>query len=368
MTVERLGDGTAAFIILFYTLVLQGSDVTLLSYFSMGLMFIWAAAVFIVQGGYMEALRRSLAYREISLKEVQIDYAEKGTVEAVLKTLDEKDEPTVLFGLDLVENLDPNDIVTRLPRGLLHHSSPAVRARAIKLFATHPDPTTLKEISRMLQDENEEVQAQAISAACAIFKGDAIAVVRPYFESPESQVKSRAVECLLRHGDAVTRVAALISFRKMVNDESAQGEQGRIEACRLMGEVYDPEFSAHLSRLIMRDKSHPVIHAAMAAAGLGKYPGVVRDIILRLGSNATKAAAREALIEYGEIAVKELRTGLFDSRVSRGIRLNIPRTLSKIRFANSDERAAGWADRGRSLNPSSKPILLLKKWPAALPI
>ena len=43
-----------------------------------------------------------------------------------------------------------------------------------------------------------------------------------------------------------------------------------------------------------------------------------------------RPAAREALIEYGEIAVKELRNALFDSRVSRDIRLNIPRTLSKI--------------------------------------
>ena len=330
VTVERLGDGTAAFIILFYTLVLKGSDVTLLSYFSIGLIFIWATAVFIVQGGYMEALRRSLAYREMSLKEVQIDYAEKGTVQTVLKVLGEKDEPSVLFGLDLIEKLDPKDIVARLPAGLLHHSSSAVRARAIKLFATRPDATTLNEISQMLQDPNQEVQAQAISAACAIFNGDAVAVVRPYLESPHPQVKRRAAECLLRHGDAVTREAALNSFRELVSGSGGEGDDGRVEAARLMGEVYDPEFSAHLGKLIREDESHPVIHAAMAAAGMGKYPGVVRDIILRLGSNVTKAAAREALIKYGEIAVKELRTTLFDSRVSRDIRLNIPRTLSKI--------------------------------------
>ena len=60
VTVERLGDGTAALIILFYTLFLGRSEVTLLSYFSIGLILIWAAVVFMVQGGYMEALRRGL--------------------------------------------------------------------------------------------------------------------------------------------------------------------------------------------------------------------------------------------------------------------------------------------------------------------
>lgn len=60
MTVERLGDGAAAFIILFYTFFLGGSEITLLSYFSIGLILIWAAVVFMAQGGYMEALRRGV--------------------------------------------------------------------------------------------------------------------------------------------------------------------------------------------------------------------------------------------------------------------------------------------------------------------
>ena len=44
-------------------------------------------------------------------------------------------------------------------------------------------------------------------------------------------------------------------------------------------------------RLIREDPSHPVIHAAMAAAGKGKYPGVCYETLSRaLGDNATKAA------------------------------------------------------------------------------
>ena len=111
---------------------------------------------------------------------------------------------------------------------------------------------------------------------------------------------------------------------------AVEGEKSRVEAARLAGEVNDPAFSTHLSRLIREDQSYRVVHAAMAAAGTGKYPGVVRDVIFRLGGKLTKAGAREALIQYGESAVKELRTALFDSRTPRDIRLNIPRTLSKI--------------------------------------
>jgi len=360
VTVERLGDGMAASIILFYTLFLGGSEVTLLSYFSIGLIIIWAAVVFVVQGGYMEALRRSLAYREMSLKEVRIDYADRGTVEAVLKTLEDKDEQAVLFGLDLAEKLDPKVVAARLPRGLLQHSSPAVRGGAIKILALYPDPTTLKELIQMLQDENSEVHGAAISAACAIFKGDAIAVVRPYLESPDPRVKRKVVECLLRHGDAVTREDALNSIRKMVNDSTAEGEQGRVEAAGLMGEIDAPEFSTHLGKLIREDEFYQVIRAAMAAAAKRKYPGVVRDITLRLGSKATKAGAREALIQYGEIAVKGLSRALSDPDISRDIRLNIPRTLSKIRSQSAmNALLSGLLEEDRSIR--FKVILALEE-------
>ena len=330
VTVERLGDGTAALLILFYMLFLGGSDVRLLSYFCLGLILIWAAAVFLVQGGYVEALRKSLRYREISLDETRIDYADRRTVAAVLKTLEEKEEQSVVFGLELAEKLDPKVVVPRLSRGLLRHPSPAVRRRAIKLFSLRPDPATLKEITQMLQDQNGEVQAEAISAAGAIFKKAAIPITRPHLASADPLVKRRVLECLLRYGDPDARAAAANAFREMINDRGADGEKSRVEAARLAGEVDDPEFPAHLARLIRDDPSHPVVHAAMAAAGKGKYPGVLKDIISRLGDNATKVQARDALIEYGEIAVEDLRRALSDAGDSRDVRLNIPRTLSKI--------------------------------------
>jgi ATP:ADP antiporter, AAA family len=330
VTVARLGDGTAALIILFCTLYLGRPETSLVSYFSIGLIFIWAVVVFTVRQGYMEALRKSVALREISFEQTRIDFADKETVEALLKTLENKDERTVLFGLNLTEKLDPEFVVARLPRNLLRHSSPEVRAQAIKLFAMRPDRTTMNEISEILQDQNNEVQAEAVRAACTIFKHDAIPIVRPYLDSPDPYVKRRAIECLLRHGDMGTRASALNSLREMLDASAGNGEQSRVEAVRLMGEINDPTFAPHLSKLIMVEPSSRVVHEAMAAAGRGKYSEVVGEIVARLGDKDTKAGARDALIEYGEVVVKRLRDALFDSRISRDIRLNIPRTLSKI--------------------------------------
>ena len=92
----------------------------------------------------------------------------------------------------------------------------------------------------------------------------------------------------------------------------------------------------------------------------GKYSGVVGDVVFRLGGKATKAGAREALIEYGEIAVKELRIALFDSRIPRDIRLNIPRTLSKIHSQSAmNALLSGLLEEERSIR--FKSILALEQ-------
>jgi ATP:ADP antiporter, AAA family len=244
--------------------------------------------------------------------------------------LQKDDEPALLFGLDLAEKLDPEIIVPRLPLSLLQHPSPAVRSRLLKLFAASTDPEKLQEIVRLLEDENGEVQAEAINVVCAIRKEDAIPVMRPYLESPDPRVQRSAIECLLHHGDPAIRKVALASFRKMAANVETDGTAGRIEAARLMGEVNDPEFPEYLSKLIREDSSFPVIREALAAAGKRKDPALLRDVIMRLGCPKTKGWAHQALVEYGEVAVETLQEALLDYNISRDLRLNIAPTLSEI--------------------------------------
>ena len=330
VVLQRLGDGAAGLIVLFYTLFMMHSEPASLAYFSLGLIIIWVMFILVLHSGYLEALRTGLEARVITWEGGDINYADKQTIEAVLQNLRKEDERALLFGLDLAENLDPEVIVPRLSPNLLRHPSPLVRSRSLKLFAASTEPEKLKQVVRLLEDENGAVQAEAINVVCAIRKEDAIPVMRPYLESPDPRIQRSAIECLLHHGDAEIREVAMAIFRKLIANPGADGAAGRIEAARLMGEVHDPEFPGYLSQLIREDPSIPVIREALAAAGKKKEPALLRDIIMRLSCPKTKSWARQALIEYGEVAVETLRGALLDSKISRDIRLGIPRTLSKI--------------------------------------
>jgi ATP/ADP translocase/HEAT repeat protein len=360
VTVERLGDGVAAIIILTLSLALGVSNIALLSYFSVALVVIWIAVVMTAHKGYVETLRRSLAYREISLETVSIDFTDMATVQTVLSTLDRMDEPSVFFGLKLAGKLDPKVVATRLPRALLSHPSPEVRRRALTLIASSLDPNVLAVVFEILTSESAQLRLEAINTAAAILKEAAIPVVLPLRKSPEAQTRRAAIRLMLQSGDPRVRQDAFADFRDLVSDFGPDGEISRVEAARLMGELEKPEFTDYLSRLIKEDPSPAVIREAMVAAARGGYRGVVQDVIARLDSKATRAGAHDALIQYGEVAVKGLRAALSDPRVPRDIRLNIPRTLSKIHAQPAmNALMAGLLEEDRSIR--FKVILALEE-------
>ena len=330
VTVERLGDAVAALLILFLSLVLGRSEVTLLSYFSVGLILIWIAVVLTTHKGYVDTLRTSLAHNEVSLENARIDFADKATVETVLGTLAGMDEQSVLFALDLAEKMDLQHVVARLPRGLLSHPSPEVRRRALTLVASSLDANVLAMLFELLTSERAQFRAEAINTVATVLTMADIPAVRPLLKSPEVQTRRAAIRLLFQSDDAQTRQEALTAFQDLMMDFGPDGERSRVEAAGLMGELAEPVLAGPLSRLIKDDPSPAVVRKAMSAAALGKYPAVIPEVISRLSDSATKAAAREALIQYGEMAVKGLRGALADDRVSRDIRLYIPKTLSKI--------------------------------------
>ena len=330
VTVERLADGMAAVIILLFTLALGENPVTFLTYFSIALVAAWFALVFRVRAGYVDALRRSLTYREVSFETARIDFADERTIDTVLATLDRQDEPSILFALDLAEKFELRSVVAHLPRELLRHPSAEVRRRALSLVAASLEPNALAAVFELLTSESAQVRSEAIPTLAASLKIGAAPFVRPLLQSPQAQTRRAAIQLLLRGGDDAARQEALAAFRAMIAACGSDGEKIRVEAARLMGESVEPDFSGYLSQLIRTDESPAVVSEALASAARGKYPGVVAEVIAHLGNQATRAAARQALAQYGEMAVKALRNNLFDDRTARDIRLNIPRTLSKI--------------------------------------
>ena len=92
VVLQRLGDGAAGLIVLFYALFMMQSEPASLAYFSLALITNWTVFIFLLRSGYVEALRAGLEAQAITWEGRGIDYADKQTIEAVLQNLKKEDE------------------------------------------------------------------------------------------------------------------------------------------------------------------------------------------------------------------------------------------------------------------------------------
>ncbi len=227
---ERLGDGSAGFIILFFSLT-GLPNYTALVYCCMALTVVWLALLPSLRRGYLKALLGALATRQLDFTNDDIDFADSATVEVVVKLLESTDEPSLLLGLEFAERLDPRAIFARLPRTLLRHPSPTVQSHVLKLFSNCSD-------------------------------------------------------------------------RRAVDE--------------------------YLTKIPSKETAGPVVQKALAVRENRIDPRQIEEAIQQLHWEASKKPARDVLMAYGDAVIVPLRTKLFDSLTAREVRLNIPRTLSKI--------------------------------------
>jgi ATP/ADP translocase len=202
--VERLGDGTAGFIILFFFLT-STPGFTALVYFCIALIIAWLALLPFLRRGYLEALLSALKTREVAIEADDVTYEDKAIVDAVAKILESPDEQSLLFGLELAERLDSGAMLSRLPRSLLRHPSPVVQSRILKFLSTCTDCGGVDDylFKSLKQDRSLPAIRQALAAAEK--RQDLQPIKNVIFELDSRATKGRARQALVAHGESAVR-------------------------------------------------------------------------------------------------------------------------------------------------------------------
>ena len=128
VTVDRIARGAAAVLIL---VLIKPWGLALgwpqLSIVTLVVVALWSAMALRAKTRYIATVRKGLETQVVQPTTVRLDVADLTTVEALLEELAHP-EHRVLYAIDMLEALDKRNLVTPL---LLHHASPAVRARAV---------------------------------------------------------------------------------------------------------------------------------------------------------------------------------------------------------------------------------------------
>jgi AAA family ATP:ADP antiporter len=302
-----------------------------LSLASLTLMVVWVFMALRARREYLSAFRRSIEQHDVAPAEIRSTQADLQTIETLVEELAHPDERRVIYAIELLESLEKRHLVTPL---LLHHTSPTVRARALRsLQSLRPEVARkwLPAIERLLTDEDEDVRAGSVRAIAAI-RGEASAgLMRPYIDDPNPRVAVTAAVALGTSRNAEDQNAAFAVLQRLAKDSRAGAASARREVAKALAHIPDPRFYDLLVPL-MYDADLDVARAAIRSAGrIGTESFLfVPALVSLLRNRLLKADARGVLVGYGEAAIEPLAYFLRDQDEDLWVRRHLPATLALL--------------------------------------
>ena len=333
VTVDRFARSVAALLLL--VLIKPwglGLDWQRLSYASLAITALWIVMALRARREYLATFRRGLQTRSVEAASLGLGgLQDAATLETLVEELSEPDEARVLHAIDMLETLDKRNLITPL---LLHHDSPAVRARALRVLESARAVVAARwipAIERMLKDDTSVVRAAAVRALASARKEEASSVMRRYLDDPEPRVAAMAAAVLADGGSRDDAQAAETTLKRLTDDSRAIAAPARLEAAAALGHIKNPAFRGLLLPLVSDPDLNVARTALLSARPLGPNDALfLPKLIALLGHRELKPVAREVLASYGHYFLDALEFFLKDPDEDVWVRRHIPGTLASI--------------------------------------
>ena len=294
----------------------------------------WVAVAYGVRGEYPKVLRRAIERRTLDPERTAAGILDSTTTEVLAHALERGGEQQVLYGLSLFEVGREIGSHPAL-RGLLEHASPAVRQQALRLLADGGDREILPQVERMVGDENLDVRTEALRYLVVHAGRDPLSLLTAGYDFPTYALQGAVVVYLVRTGEPDFSPAAGLIFHEMLAWTGPDAARSRAEAARVLGMI-PPPFALHSELLkLLRDEDPEVAEQALLSAGKIQGREFLPLVIEKLGEPRLMAAARAALVQYGDRALGRLQDYLEDPSIPLPTRKQIPQVLARIPLPES---------------------------------
>ncbi|MFZ9888204.1 MAG: cyclic nucleotide-binding domain-containing protein [Myxococcota bacterium] len=277
---------------------------------------------------YLRALEDKLGRRRQGrIGGSTIDASDRETRRLLLEALEREDPVVVLAALDAL-GLNAR-LSSRRLLALLRHDDERVRQAGLERVprdeqATDELVTTLCDMVR--NRGAQRPRGEAVRALARARPEALLALLEPLLDEDEPAVVCAAIEVGWggpAHGLVKQRLDDLC--------ETLPGHSPawRREVARLIGSTDEQMYDGTLLGL-MDDPDPSVWGRAAEAAGRERHEAHLPRLLAALGRREERAAAREALVRYGDLAVPMLSDALDDRGLPLTQRIHVPRVLSAI--------------------------------------
>jgi HEAT repeat protein len=214
---------------------------------------------------------------------------------------------------------------------MLLHDDPQIRRTTLRILASAGRTDAVDRIEHAIGDEDPQVRTSAIQALAALRRADASEIMADRLRDSDPRIRSAAVASLSTGPDPLLRERASAALQEMLADSAPEV---RIEAAKALAEIPEPDGSGSLVQLLYDGELEVVgqtitsIRARMERDG--PNPMYIPILISLMGNRRLKLRSREALVAYGETAVRALVLFMNNEDEQIWVRRAMPKTLARL--------------------------------------
>ena len=301
--VQPLAIGLAGILLLIFNTIL-GFRAVQLSFLFLIIVIVWITIVAALQREYPVALMHALAKRRLGA--TMTTFVDQDYTNTLQRSIVSQHPTTVIYGLNLMEQLDPNSLITALPR-LLEHPSPEVRGVALEYIERLGLVDALSVVRQRVNEEPiSQVRSAAVRVLATLGGTETIEEVLPYLDGADEELQHGAIVGLLRSAGIEGMLSA---GQKLLHMAESPEPVKRARAAQVLGEVGIHHYFQPLLKLL-NDDDLTVCRAALRSAGQIRHPRLWPIVIQKLCSPQMRGAAATALASGGENVLPEISAAL----------------------------------------------------------
>ena len=319
----RLGDGLAGLTLLVFATYLnfRPHQISWVNLIFLGL---WFVVADIARRQYVATLGDRIQEHRIDAESTAAPVLDRSTTSIMASRLDSTDTEEILYGLSLFE-VGYHQTSHPSMRGLIRHTSPEVRAKALAILNAGGDKSVVDDVEELLRDDDLQVRTEALLYLAHHSHIDPVARIQEIADFPEFTIRASIAAFLARPGKAQNLEVSRMMLDMMIDEAGPDGSQVRLEAARLIGTMPE-DFEEQLARSL-RDKDPEIAREAIQAAGrLGKRR-FVPDLLEHLSVADCRESATESLAGFGNRILGTLRDYMADTEIPMEVRREIPTVM-----------------------------------------
>jgi AAA family ATP:ADP antiporter len=296
-------------------------DTVQLSFVYLVLAGIWLVFSMVLAGAYPKQLVEAINKRRF--KREELINVEEVSTEILIKSLKSSHEGTVIYSLDLLEEINHPQLKSELIP-LLGHASSKVRVSVLERIERLRPEQARKDLPEHINKEGiPETRSAAVQAFSALTAED-VNMMLPYLNSNNTADTFGALVGLLKYGGENGMSISVEKLNKLAVHKAAGHRVLAAQALRRFG-------STGIEDILEKLLDDPEVSVRREALLATKSSKLWPNVLEAFKQPATRAHAGKALETGGESVLRFIEAALADENFPKIARIKLARVLGNIR-------------------------------------